>query len=332
MKTKWWIGLVAAVLIAGCVPSIHPWFKDEDVVFEEKLLGVWEQENENNIWVFEKGDGEKKEYRLTILSKEKIPSVFQATLFKLDGKFYLDSFPGSESLRNTNEFFQTNIIGVHQLYRLDSIEPTMQFRILNPDTIGKMLKEKPDLIAHESPRDDEAVLLTAATEKLQKFISDHADEEKFLSETNTLKRRTPLFTEKDFGFESKLVGRWIDADGTICIIEGVNNQSYRAIAIRSNAEKTEITNYGAAVVTINSRRFVAVYEGIQAVKVSSGTDADRTPDLLLWIEQMDPVPQYRVIEYAQAAEILKMNDEQFKSAVEKLYKVRWIPLVPAEKR
>jgi DNA-binding MarR family transcriptional regulator len=38
-----------------------------------------------------------------------------------------------------------------------------------------------------------------------------------------------------------------------------------------------------------------VYEGARTIAVSGGSDADRTPDLLLWIEQVDPIPQYRVM-------------------------------------
>jgi hypothetical protein len=331
MNSKWMIAALAVCLSAGCVPSLHPWYADKDVTFEEKLLGVWNQDKEDNLWIFEKGEGEKKFYRLTIVSKDKIPSVLGATLFKVNGKTYLDTFPGSESLQNTNEFFQTNIVGVHQLLRIDSIQPMVQFRMLNPDTIGKMLKAKPELLAHESPGDGDGVLLTAPTEKLQKFIAEHTDDENFFTEANTLTRRSALFAEKDFAFEPKLVGRWIDDDGSVCVSEAVNNQSYRITAIRSTPEGTKVSHYGAAVVTINKRSFCAVYEGDRKIAVSGGSDADRTPDLLLWIEQLEQTQQYRVMGYTEAAEILKMNDEQFKQAMEKLPKVRWIPLVPKDK-
>lgn len=331
MKTKWWVGLAAAILAAGCVPSLHQWYTDKDVVFEEKLLGVWEQENEDNLWIFEKGDGESKGYRLTITSKEDDPALLVAHLFKINGKPYLDMYPADDCLENSNDFFKIHLAGMHQLLRIDSIQPTVQFRMLNPDTIGKMLKDKPDLVAHESPEDDEGVLLTAATEKLQKFLVENADKENFFAETNTLTRRNPLFAQKDFGFEPKLIGRWIDDDGTVCISQAVNNQGYRILAIRSKDKGPEVSRYSGAVVTINQRRFVAAYEG-RTITVSSGSDADRTPDLMLWIEQVEPTPQYRVMNYSEAAEILKMNDEPFKSAMEKLPKVRWTPLVAAEKK
>jgi hypothetical protein len=331
MNTKWMITAVAVCLAAGCVPSLHPWYADKDVTFEEKLLGAWQQEKEGNLWIFEKGEGEKKFYRLTIVSKDKIPSVLEATLFKIDGKMYLDMSPGSGSLENTNEFFQIHILRVHQLLRIDSIQPTVQFRMLNPDSIGEMLKDKPELVAHESQSGNDGVLLTASSEKLQKFIANNTDNEEFFGGENELTRRSPLFAEKDFTFDPKLVGRWIDGDGTVCFSEAVNNQSYRILAIRSTPEGAKVRHYSAAVVTINKRSFVAVYEGGRAIAVSGGSDADRTPDLLLWIEQVEPTPQYRIMEYAEAAGILKMNDEQFKSAMEKLSKVRWTKLVEEKK-
>jgi hypothetical protein len=333
MKSKWMIAAVAVCLAAGCVPSVHPWYADKDVTFEEKLLGTWKQDKEDTLWTFEKGEGESKGYRLTIISKDKDkdPALLEAHLFKINGKMYLDTYPGSNALYSSNDFLKFHLAGTHMLYRLDTIQPTIEFRTLNPDTIGKMLKDKPELIAHESPSGNDGVLLTAPTEKLQKFIAEHAEDEKFFGEANALTRRSPLFAEKDFGFEPKLVGRWIDGDGTVCISEAVKNESYRIIAIQSTPEGAEVHHFSAAVATINNRRFVSVYESAREIAVSGGSDADRTPDLLLWIEQVEPTPQYRVMEYAEAAEIVKMNDEQFKSAVEKLAKVRWTKLVEEKK-
>ncbi len=333
MNSKWMIAAVAVCLWAGCVPSVHPWYADKDVTFEEKLLGVWDQDKEDNLWIFEKGEGESKGYRLTIVAKDKDtePALLDAHLFKINGKLYMDLCAAGDSLENTNEFFRIHLLPIHQIFRIASIQPTLKFSLLNPDTIGKMLKAKPELLAHESPGDDDGVLLTASTEKLQKFIAEHADDEEFFGGENELTRRSPLFTEKDFAFEPKLVGRWIDGDGTVCFSEAVNNQSYRILAIRSTPEKTEVHHYSAAVVSINNRRFVAVYEGGRPITVSGGSDADRTPDLLLWIEQVEPNPQYRVMSYAEAAGIVKMKDEEFKAAVEKLPKVRWAPLVPKDK-
>ncbi len=329
MKSKWMVSVLVACLLGGCVPSLHPWFTDKDVVFEEKLLGAWKQKDEDNLWIFEKGEG--KEYRLTITSEDKEPSLFEANLVKIGGKMYMDLCPGENSLESTNEFFRIHLLPVHQLLRIDSIQSTVEFRLLNPDTIQKLLEAKPNLLAHESPGDDDGILFTASTEKLQKFIVDHTDDENFFAEANTLTRRTPLFSEKDFTFEPKLAGRWIDNDGTIYASDAVNNQFYRILAIRSKPEGPEVQRYGGAIVTINRRRFIAAYRGRWDITVSGGSDADRTPDLLLWIEQVEPTPQYRVMDYNEAVETLKLNDEQFKSAMEKFMQVRWIPLVSAEK-
>lgn len=330
MKTKWWVGLAAVVLLAGCIPSLHPWFMDKDVTFEEKLLGAWGGEDGKGQWIFEKGQDKDPAYRVTIYDDKEV-SILKGTLFKVDGKYYLDTCPVEETLNNLGDFTRMHFLPGHQLFRFDTIEPTIQYRILKPDTITNLLKEKPDLLAHEPVGDSEVALLTAPSEKMRKFLAEHANDEDFFGDSTTLKRLNPLFTEKDFSFEPKLVGRWIDDDGTICISEAVNNQSYRIIGIHFDPEGMEVHHYSAAVVTINNRRFVAVYEGGRPIAVSGGSDADRTPDLLLWIEQTEPTPQYRVIEYAQAAEILKTNDEQFKTAVEKLPKVRWTKLVE-EKR
>jgi len=47
MKTRNRITLAtAAVLLCSCIPSVNPFYTDQDVVFDARLLGEW-QENTN---------------------------------------------------------------------------------------------------------------------------------------------------------------------------------------------------------------------------------------------------------------------------------------------
>ncbi len=43
MKTKYLVSALAAaaLLVVGCLPSIHPLFTDKDLVFKKELVGTW---------------------------------------------------------------------------------------------------------------------------------------------------------------------------------------------------------------------------------------------------------------------------------------------------
>ena len=47
MKIKKPFLCLLAVLLGGCVPSLHPLYTEKEIVFEEKLLGVWTQSEPN---------------------------------------------------------------------------------------------------------------------------------------------------------------------------------------------------------------------------------------------------------------------------------------------
>jgi hypothetical protein len=46
------LGLVA--FMAGCVPSLHPLFTEEDLVYDPALVGTWAEKEGEDIWTFRK--------------------------------------------------------------------------------------------------------------------------------------------------------------------------------------------------------------------------------------------------------------------------------------
>ncbi len=64
-KYFWFVG--ALVILAGCVPSLHPLYTDKDTVFELALLGKWSEKDSKATWTFTKGN--KKQYNLVLDSR-----------------------------------------------------------------------------------------------------------------------------------------------------------------------------------------------------------------------------------------------------------------------
>src|SRR5688572_26111122 len=95
MRSHHFIALAAvAWLLSGCIPSVHPFYTDKDVVFDARLLGEWQSKDDSDdpeLWKFEQG--EDKSYKITVTEKKDKHGQFAARLFKLKNQHFLDITP-----------------------------------------------------------------------------------------------------------------------------------------------------------------------------------------------------------------------------------------------
>ena len=195
MKVKKILFYLLASLLSSCIPvmSLHPIYTEEDVVFEEKLLGIWSQQDSNNVWEFKRPDESEKVYELTLYEKEVKKGVLAAHLAKLGGKLFLDvnptEFPSEQADVEKmklpyNAFF---FIPGHSFAIIDSIEPQLKIRWTTNNELKKLLKEEPDAVKHELVED--RVILTASTKQLQSFVLKYADDERVFAAKVVLTRK-----------------------------------------------------------------------------------------------------------------------------------------------
>jgi hypothetical protein len=57
MKVKKLLFYLLAVFMGGCVLSLHPLYTENDLIFEEKLLGTWAEEGSKVTWQFKRATG-----------------------------------------------------------------------------------------------------------------------------------------------------------------------------------------------------------------------------------------------------------------------------------
>lgn len=193
MKTKELLFYLLAGVLVGCVPSLHPLFTDSDLIFEEKLLGIWSGDNSKEAWEFKRYsiDESGKRYKMIYTDKEGKEGRFIATLGRLNSMLFLDLFPESPELE-TNDFYKIHLLAIHTFMRIEQIEPTLQMRAMDPDKMEDMLENDPNLIKHEVLKDQESkIVLTASTKDLQQFMVEHASDEGLFGEVSELKRLEP---------------------------------------------------------------------------------------------------------------------------------------------
>jgi hypothetical protein len=187
-----------AVLLGGCLPviSLHPLYTDEDIAFQENLLGVWVDDPNapETTMEFSRSDKEKNEYKLILTDKGGEKGLFTVYLIKLKDKLFLDAYPRELPWEqdDPNEVVRWPLnsiclIPVHMFIKIDSIEPQLKMRIINNSSLKELLKKDPDVIKHTLIGD--RILVTASTKELQAFVLKYADDNEVFSDEIVLNRK-----------------------------------------------------------------------------------------------------------------------------------------------
>jgi hypothetical protein len=199
MNTKKLLFCVLVVLLGGCGPvlSLYPLYTDNDVVPENKLLGVWvdDPNSPKTTWEFKNIDKPKNAYKLIFSDEEGKKGSFVARVVKLRNRLFLDVYPSdlpsdandpNEMDWPYNSFF---LIPAHTFLRIDSVEPRLKMWLMLESKLKELLTENPNIVKHTSVGD--RLVLTASTKELQTFILKYAgDERVFTDEVNLVRKQT----------------------------------------------------------------------------------------------------------------------------------------------
>lgn len=309
MKAKKAAFYLLAVMLGGCVlSSLHPLYTDEELIFEEKLIGKWS--DENNIWEFRAG--EPNTYQMRVFDGKE--GRFVAHLVKLGDMTFLDIFPDSVTLGEPQAFYGFHLLPVHTFMKVEQIEPKLQLRMLDYEKVSKMLEEDPNLLKHEVVED--RIVLTASTEQLQKFIVEYAGEGGvFADEATELTRRQPLYTDEDLIFDERLTGVWEGKDGETLDSIRMGEKAYDMIFIDGN-DGTEC-QFFANLVELKGMTFLALFFDKSSLENKDSYRLHLIPDLLVLVDQVEP--QLRLLsitDYEKVSETLQNDPNLLKQEAE----------------
>ena len=302
MKTKKIVFYMLAIILGGCLQSLHPLYTDKDLIFEEKLIGKWS--GEKGIWEFRQGEG--KAYKMRVLDGKE--AWFIARLAKFEDMMFLDIFPDGKTLEDTQGFYKMHLLGLHTFMKVEQIEPQLQLRMLNSDKVSEMLKEDPNLLKHEVV--DGRLVLTAPTKQLQEFMVKYANEEGVFNDTTDFTRREPLYTDQDLIFDENLIGQWKGKNGEILdSIRMEDDDAYDIIYIDEDETKYHCI---ANLVKLKEMMFLAVFLDKSSFDGEDSYGAHLIPDYLEMVEQVEPELLLRHIDYEEVAEMLKGSSKSLK--------------------
>lgn len=187
MRTRITAAFGATVLLlAACVPSVNPFYTDEDVEFDPALLGEWVEDED--IWLFEQFEDLERAYGLTLTSDGKT-GTFVATLFSIGDERFLDLLPVEvEYAEDTPDLTEVAMIPGHLALHVRAIEPRLELALMDPDWVEEFLDENPRALRHR--RDGDRTILTGETRELQRLLRRHLNDGLFDSDYSEMEKTT----------------------------------------------------------------------------------------------------------------------------------------------
>jgi hypothetical protein len=184
MKTKNILLIVTiALLVSGClVKSLHPFYKESDVVFNPSLIGTW-LDNDSSKWVIEQSEMKKfpgesqlqNSYKITYYEKNEA-SVFDTHLFKLNNQLYVDFVPSDIKIPELTGY---HLVPTHSIAKVSISENEISLKWFNETWLASLFEKNKIRISHETiPNEDgdNMYVLTASTDELQKFIIKYGND------------------------------------------------------------------------------------------------------------------------------------------------------------
>lgn len=163
------VAQIALLVLAGCVRSLEPAYREANVVFDAALLGEWVADG-SDTWKITRGRG--KAYTVEHADEDGRAGTFAGHLFRLDRSLFVDLVPNEADLR-VSGLYRDHLVRTHTFYLVVRTEPTPQFASLNNDWLKAHLAKNPAALRHERIGDD--VLITAPTGELQLFLVRHVN-------------------------------------------------------------------------------------------------------------------------------------------------------------
>lgn len=293
MGTKKAVFYLLAIVLGGCIiPSLHPLYTDDTLIFEEKLVGKW-VEDDGGIWKFEKSS--ENEYKMTITGE----GQFIVHLVELEGMLFLDLFPDDPHLEQ-GDFYKCHLLPVHTFMKVDRIDPNLQLRVMNPEEVSEMLKEDPNLLKHEGV--DDGIVLTASTKQLQEFVIEYANEEGVFGDPQEFTRRMPLYEDEDLVFDANLIGQWEGKDGEILDSIQMGEKTYDMIFVDGNDIEYQ---FFANLVKLKGMTFLALFLDSSSVQEKDSDGLYLIPDYFALVKQIEPQLRLQEMDYEEVREMLQ---------------------------
>lgn len=165
------VAIISLLLVAGCLPSLHSVYTEEDLVFEPEIVGFWKLDKSPQTWDFAKRD--EKSYDMVFTDKHGQAGRFVAHLCHVEDALFLDLIPRQEKTDAT-AFYKYHLLPIHTVYLVKQMKPSLELASIDLNWLKQYLADHPDELSHSTHNN--RTLITASTKELQKFLVIHKDQ------------------------------------------------------------------------------------------------------------------------------------------------------------
>lgn len=187
--------LIALLAVtAGCIPSLHPLYTDQDIVTDDALVGTFVGDDDSSSWTFTRGDN--RSYTLVVTEEEGKQGTFTVRIVELGDARFLDFYPQDPPENSIAGFYWMHRVPAHSFLRVEFKEDTLNLTPLKPDWLKEHLEAHPDAVDHMFV--DEYPVFTAPTAQLREFVEECLKVEGAFSDPIVLKKKdgqTPAPTD-----------------------------------------------------------------------------------------------------------------------------------------
>lgn len=162
--------IMTLLLIAGCLPSLHSVYTEDDLVFEPEIVGFWKLENSPQTWDFTKRDD--KSYHLVFTDKHGQSGRFVAHVCRVEDTLFMDLLPAEKDAEVT-AFYKYHMLPMHTVYMVKQTKPSLELVSIDFNWLKQHLADHPDALSHSTSNN--RTLITAPTAELQQFLLEHKD-------------------------------------------------------------------------------------------------------------------------------------------------------------
>ncbi len=186
-KTLIVVAVLLAAFLQGCiVKSIHPFFKESDVVYNKSLEGHW-KDSDLNLWSIHQNPYKPNSYELHY-SKNGREATLIGHLFKINDQLYFDMMPSQDNSEDM-PVFDLHFVPTHSIAKVDVLNArNVTIKWFNEQWLGEMFTKNRIKISHEmvmdehpQSKEDGFYLLTASTDELQKFVAKYGNDDETYS-------------------------------------------------------------------------------------------------------------------------------------------------------
>lgn len=181
MKIKCLVAISLVFLFQACIPSLHPLYTEDTLVFEEAIVGTW-SDGSDQRWEFLKGTN--KNYKF-IYTNEGEATTYKVHLVKLGNSYFFDFLLDNKDLWADN--YISPLIATHTFAKVTWSKDNLDIQFFDYEWLGKLFEQRKIRLKHEVLEEGSTVL-TASSEELQKFAEKYAHEEEAFDEPTELSR------------------------------------------------------------------------------------------------------------------------------------------------